>query len=96
MPSAVVEGLACEYCSHEPFKTKAALGSHTSAKHGKTLDGHDAPPRKGRAARRNGVDYQAVLQLGRRTITVTLKEAEIRKLLSAHPEAMLDAMLPAA
>lgn len=94
MSSAIVEGLACDHCDHGPFKTRAALGSHTSAKHGLTLDGRQAPKRRKNRPTRDTI-YPATLSLGRRNITVPLSEEQVRGLLAEHPEAMLDAMLVA-
>lgn len=91
--ATVVEGLKCDHCDHDPFRTRAALGSHVSAKHGLTLDGRKAPTRK---SRRNGSTepaYTATLHLGRRNVDVELTKAQVRAILADHPEDVLDAML---
>ena len=93
--ATVVEGLKCDHCDHDPFRTRAALGSHVSAKHGLTLDGRKAPKRKSRRNGTTGPTYTATLHLGRRNVDVALTTAQVRQILADHPEAMLEAMLAA-
>lgn len=95
MSSAIVEGLKCDHCDHDPFKTRAALGSHVSAKHGLTLDGRKAPKRKSRRNDTTGPTYTATLHLGRRNVDVALTLSQVRAILADHPEDVLDAMLAA-
>lgn len=87
----VRDGLACPRCPEGPFKNRAGLGAHMSARHGVKLNGSKAGG--GQHRRKQRLTHEVIATIKDQRVTLVLSQDEMRDLLVKHPEALIDSLM---